>query len=257
MIGLFLGIFLLLMCIIMFMFGSGGLGGFLGVGFVFALALWLIFQELKKKVNDKKTSVQGEKCCARILDCVKTGNFILNKEEYKVITAVYVPSLQKKLILEEIVGFNNFEQYPKDSFFSVLYHNNDINIKERLSETEIPNEILKVLKDEVVLNEYNEYKKENQEIQQVAMEEKIQKATSIMEKVQLIYKRIILGIIMIILLINILFDTVIIKQTIIARDYVETIATYVDKKVSDENSIFDDYIYIRLKIKKEQSKKLL
>lgn len=69
------------------------------------------------------------------------------------------------------------------------------------------------------------------------------KIIGIVEKVQLIYKRVIIGIVIIILLVFTLLDTVIFKQTIEARNYIETTALLVDKTRDDENSVFDDYIY--------------
>ena len=41
----------------------------------------------------------------------------------------------------------------------------------------------------------------------------------------------------------ILLDTAIFKQTIKARNYIETTATYQEKKEIQESEIFDDYIY--------------
>ena len=78
---------------------------------------------------------------------------------------------------------------------------------------------------------------------QQQIEENIQKAEVIIEKIGLIYKRVILGIIIFILLILTLFDTMLFRQTIVAKDYIETTATYVEKKPNEEESIFDDYIY--------------
>lgn len=73
--------------------------------------------------------------------------------------------------------------------------------------------------------------------------EKIQNAPVIIEKILLIYKRIILGLIITILLINILFDAILVSQTIKARNYVEVEAVYVDKKIDSESSIFYDCVY--------------
>ena len=74
-------------------------------------------------------------------------------------------------------------------------------------------------------------------------EENSEKVIAIIGKVQLIYKRVILGIIIAILLVITLIDTAIFKQTLKARNYIETTAVYVDKKDNGESSIFDDYIY--------------
>ena len=73
--------------------------------------------------------------------------------------------------------------------------------------------------------------------------EKIEKVNEVVGKVQLIIKRFVLGIVIFVLLILTLFETLIIKQTIIARDYIETTAMYVEKKETEDNSIFDDCIY--------------
>ena len=78
---------------------------------------------------------------------------------------------------------------------------------------------------------------------QYQMEENAQKVLGIVNKVQLIYKRVILGIIIVILLVFILIDTAIVKQTIKAKDYIDVTATYVDKKSDEESTVFDDYIY--------------
>ena len=78
---------------------------------------------------------------------------------------------------------------------------------------------------------------------QYQIEEKIEKLYPILEKVHLIYKRIILGIIILALLVIIVVDTFILRQTIISKDYIETIATYVDKSNDEEDSIFYRCIY--------------
>ena len=65
MVGLILGIFLVLMCILMLNFGSGDILGYIGVIFVMIIGLCLIFNELKKRKKDKKTAKHGEECYAR------------------------------------------------------------------------------------------------------------------------------------------------------------------------------------------------
>lgn len=68
-----------------------------------------------------------------------------------------------------------------------------------------------------------------------------QKLVGVASDIQLIYKRVILGIIIFVLFI-LLLDVNIIKQTIKAKDYFETTAEYVSKKDSSNDSI-SDYIY--------------
>ncbi len=78
---------------------------------------------------------------------------------------------------------------------------------------------------------------------QQQIEENVLKVTSAIEKIALIVKRVILGIIIFILLLFILFETLIIKQTIKAKDYIETTATYVMEKENSEDNVFDKHIY--------------
>ena len=74
-------------------------------------------------------------------------------------------------------------------------------------------------------------------------EERAEKILSVVGKIQLIYKRIILGIFIVILVVLVLIETAIFRQTLKAKDYIETTATLVEKKASDDDSIFDDGIY--------------
>ena len=74
--------------------------------------------------------------------------------------------------------------------------------------------------------------------------EQAEKILGIVNKVQLIYKRVILGIFIVILLVLTLIDTAIFSQTLKARNYVEIVATYVDKKETSESEVFDDYVYV-------------
>lgn len=70
-----------------------------------------------------------------------------------------------------------------------------------------------------------------------------EKMMEVVGKVNLISKRIVLGIIIIILLVLILIDSILLKQTIESRNYIETIATYVNKIEDGDSEIFADYIY--------------
>jgi hypothetical protein len=73
--------------------------------------------------------------------------------------------------------------------------------------------------------------------------EKAEKIIKTVEKVSLIYKRVIIGIIIAILLFFILIETVIVKQTYISRNYIETAASFVERTPDGESSAFDDCIY--------------
>lgn len=74
-------------------------------------------------------------------------------------------------------------------------------------------------------------------------EEKVEKIMGIIGKFQLIFKRIVIGIVIIVLLVFIAFDTILVKQTIKAKDYIDVTAVYVSPKAENESEIFDDYIY--------------
>ena len=174
MLGLIVGVLLLVFCVAMLIFGFGSIGGAIGVIFVMGIAVLLIFSSLKKMVRNKKTSRHGEKCYGKILDCVKSGASVLNKFEYKIIASVYVPSLQKRLILEEIVGYDNDDEYPKDSYCELLYYNGDINVVGVVKENEVPHLTLERLNEEEVKNEYKEYKQSRKE-KEVMTSEKAEK----------------------------------------------------------------------------------
>ena len=79
--------------------------------------------------------------------------------------------------------------------------------------------------------------------QQEKIENSIIKAEEIYDKMQLIIKRIILAFIIIVLFVFILFDFAIIKQTIKAKNYIETKATLVEKKEKSDSEITNEYIY--------------
>ena len=74
-------------------------------------------------------------------------------------------------------------------------------------------------------------------------EETVEKVTEVVGKVQLIVKRVILGIIIVVLLVFILIDTAILKQTIVTKDYLDATAVYVNKKDNRDDNIFDEGIY--------------
>ena len=91
-------------------------------------------------------------------------------------------------------------------------------------------------------NQYNQNNYEmNPEMQQ-KIDENVIKAEELITKASLIYKRVIIGIVIVVLIISLLIDSALFKQTIKSKGYTETVATLVDQK-EDEDSIFDEYIY--------------
>ena len=75
------------------------------------------------------------------------------------------------------------------------------------------------------------------------IEENAEKIAEIADKIQLIIKRVALAGIIGVLLVFIIIDTLIVKQTIKAKDYIETTAILENKLDSEESDVFDDYIY--------------
>ncbi len=94
------------------------------------------------------------------------------------------------------------------------------------------------------IEEYNqEYDRKDIE-QQLQSKENVEAIANYFSKIQLIIARLVLGFIIFILLIILLFDYIMVRQTIIAKDYIETTANYVDiKEQNEEDSFYIDYIY--------------
>ncbi len=87
----------------------------------------------------------------------------------------------------------------------------------------------------------NKVQTKNINAEQIAND--IQRTKAPMVKSKLIIKKIILGIIIAILAAMILIDSAIVRQTIAAKNYINT-TTYLSKKSENESTKFDDYIYI-------------
>ena len=92
------------------------------------------------------------------------------------------------------------------------------------------------------VEDYNQEQEIDME-RQYQLEENSEKVIEVIEKAQLIYKRVIIGVIIAILLVFILIDSAIVKQTIVSKNYPEVTAILVDKKTDSESTVFDDYIY--------------
>ena len=100
-------------------------------------------------------------------------------------------------------------------------------------------------------NQYNQQYQYNQQNQQFNMsnmptsqiEEQQRKVVNIVNKIVYIYKKIVLGIIIFVLAILVLIDVIIFKQTIEARNYIDTVAEYVEIKESEEDSVFNEVLY--------------
>ena len=75
------------------------------------------------------------------------------------------------------------------------------------------------------------------------IEEQQRKVINIVNKIVYIYKKIVLGIIILVLAILVLIDGMIFKQTIEARNYIDTVAEYVEIKESEEDSVFNEALY--------------
>lgn len=65
---------------------------------------------------------------------------------------------------------------------------------------------------------------------------------NVISKVSVIYKRIIIGVIIFILIISTIIDSILFKQTLKSKDYINAMAILVDQK-EENDTVFDDYIY--------------
>ena len=79
--------------------------------------------------------------------------------------------------------------------------------------------------------------------QQRIINENIEKAEVIIDKVSFTIKRIIIGIIIFILLILCIFDLLMIKQTLDAKDYIDTTAVFVEERESSDSEMLKDCVY--------------
>lgn len=94
----------------------------------------------------------------------------------------------------------------------------------------------------------NQYNQQNQQfnmsnVPTSQIEEQQRKVINIVNKIVYIYKKIVLGIIILVLAILVLIDGIIFKQTIEARNYIDTVAEYVEIKESEEDSVFNEALY--------------
>lgn len=90
---------------------------------------------------------------------------------------------------------------------------------------------------------YNKNQVNNIETLKQYDQEKVEKIMDTIDKVQLIYKRVIIGVIILILLVIIIIDSFIFKQTMVAKDYPEVTATFVNKIEDGNGSFFDNCVY--------------
>ncbi len=91
-------------------------------------------------------------------------------------------------------------------------------------------------------NRKNQTQENNIDNQNSINYEAVEKVSNIIEKGQMIFKKAVIIIIIIILLLLTLVETLIIKQTIKAKDYVEATAVY-EKDIIDGESSFKDCVY--------------
>ena len=194
--------------------------------------LYFLIRGLITIIKDKKTNKRGLECYGIIRNIQRTGEFN-NKLEYKAIVNFINPETNELETLEENIGFN-YPQYDIDTYVLCKYYQGNINIEKIIFEKNVPERVKKYLIPiGIEQNEFNEEEYNN-----------IQEITSKMLNFEIIFKRIILGIIIAILFIFILFDIAIIKLTIKAKNYPETVATLIDKKNNEINNKFVYCTYI-------------
>lgn len=99
--------------------------------------------------------------------------------------------------------------------------------------------IITKINDEESNNQIEEDDNENQ-----IDSETIEKLTEVGDKIKLVCKRIVLGVIIVVLLVFTVIETFIFKQTIESKNYIETTATYVGIKEETTDEVFKEYIYV-------------
>lgn len=77
----------------------------------------------------------------------------------------------------------------------------------------------------------------------VATTEGEAKIMNIVSTISLIYKRVVIGGVILLMLFLSLFDIIMLKQTIEARNYIDTTAQFVEIKEDEENSSFNEALY--------------
>ena len=75
------------------------------------------------------------------------------------------------------------------------------------------------------------------------MDETAQKIINTANTIEILWKRVVIGILIAILLFFVIMDSVLLVQTIKAKDYIETTATYTERKSEKEDEVLDNYIY--------------
>ena len=98
------------------------------------------------------------------------------------------------------------------------------------------------------MNQQYQYNQQNQQfnmnnVPTTQIEEQQRKVFNIVNKIVYIYKKIVLGIIILVLAILVLIDGIIFKQTMEARNYIDAVAEYVEIKESEEDSVFNEALY--------------
>ncbi len=109
-----------------------------------AIGLYMLISGLRKIIKDIKTKIYGIRSYGIVSDIQVTGAYVNGKPEYKAILDFVNPETNQLETIEEIIGFN-YNKYPIDSYVQCKYYQGDINLEDRVSENEIPEEIKKYL----------------------------------------------------------------------------------------------------------------
>ena len=149
---------------------------FAGIGFL------CIHMYITKKKKDNLTQKKGELCYARIIDCYSTGSFELKKKEYGLVAVVYVPSLQKTVMVEDTMETINENEYEKDMYVSVQYYNNDINVIRKVYPEEMSDVERDILTNDSVIEEYKKQLEEREKKEEIP-ESQLQEQSKQVEKI--------------------------------------------------------------------------
>lgn len=107
----------------------------------YIVGICFVVRGVKRVTADKKTDKNGEICYGRIKNISSTGTSVNGRQELKATICSYIPSLNEEKILDEVIGFD-YNKYAIGDYVKLKYYNNDVNIIEKVSNQEVPQNVL-------------------------------------------------------------------------------------------------------------------
>lgn len=114
------------------------------IGIFLIVGLGIFIRGVKQIITNRKTSLRGEECYAILKEIMPTGSRINGMPELKGTFLVYILSLNKTEMIEEIIGFNMFK-YKVNDYVKVKYYDGDINVLEIVGHDLVPSNVRRKL----------------------------------------------------------------------------------------------------------------